>query len=896
MTQGDSYAEFERFSLPENGMSAAGRAAAVLATPGGRIEVLTTSENETLSVNENLAAVAIDQYVFSAAEGTVQARTRSGIELWSTTIGSVNDLAPVGSGGVLACVTADGRLVGLDAETGAELFAVDRPHADVGEPVAVAGGGGSVAVATWSFLTVLDETGSVVCDRNLDGAISQVAIVADAVLAKLKDGQLVRLRLPEGEQAWIQSTAASDITAFEAGVLAVTAETVLFVDEHGTVNPLSIEGGKQILATSEGSIVLTGTEGTWKVHRRDTGEPTLEATPLTETVRTERSMDFRLQNTGAGSFDGSVTVAADGVELADTTVQVSIVPGETKPVRFPVETVTSETASVTLQANGRTIENETFETEHGATDIPVEATVNGVTRTPAGLKLDLQLKNDGDQAVEVAVGDKSEHLPPGEYATLSPTVDGSGEKKELLIQSPHGTGDLSVTVPQVGLPSIALEASGTRSEPFLDVQVVGPESAGLVGTLVLEYRVGPRIERELDLPTDRQLLLTVPLTEGAIESGIGEVTASLEGHGVSETVAFGATEWKATGSHLGDEEDVSGALDVHRDVPESVAWGRRFSESVIVTNRGSSVVEGATVGREDGPQLPALEPGESATLTRHHAAFETGSLVLDQEPVTAGNLKDEIPAREISVQQNQVGATGQITCDSEMKVALTCHNGSDHPVQVRKIGLGLADGGQELWSLSNPRTIDPGESAAINVRATDTEIGTPPIPAGLRYRTPDEEEHTALTLLAVDTDDQGPISLSVESRQQPTVDRNTPIECVFTAGTALSAVTVEAVGSPVTALASGERKVGQLGPGEADRQIVDIAPSSAGPSSFTLSISGQTETGAFEKIYEISGPVRTDSGAGESGTWNSRPADAEGSAGHPNHLITPYRRTARNHQ
>lgn len=945
-----TYTTVTEFSLGSDAMFAADTSAVVLATPAGRVDIVGEDGTTTLSVDGPVESVAADSYVFTLADKTVTALTTSGIELWSTTVETALAIAVVGTGGVLACVTDDGRVVGLDTETGTELYAVERPHDDVSDIAAVTGGHGRVVVAAWSFLTAFDDTGEVLFDRNLDGAIAQVAVLSDAIVVKLKDGRLTRLALPDAEQTWTQSTGALDVSALDDGVLTVETDGLNHVDSHGTVEPLSLPGGDRVAAATDGSFVAIAGGGTQTVFRR--GQPPaagLEATLLTESVSAGEPIRYRVTNTGAERVEVPVTAStpADSpVQLTGTQTRVSLDPDDTTEVGIRVADVTGEApATVTLAADGTTVATGTVTPDRDADPaVALEAVPTDQRVTPDGVEATISVTNDGTAPAEVSSESETVTVAPGdtESVTVLPSRD-----TEPPCSLSMTVGDRTETVPvaldlPAGSPTVEISPDGDHSNPFVDVTVATPFEATLVGRLTVEDGGRLSITRPVELPGDTELRLAVPLTESFVEGGLG-VTATLEGHDVSEQETLPGDAWDrpdGTGSdsdarsdraspavssslqemsasdaqkpttdrtearpadttvERSDDQALRPELQTDRSVPESVPQGQKFTETVAVTNAGTRPATDITLELGDQQyRVDRLEPDQRLEVERDHAVFETGPFDITGGTVVHDGEPLQFETRSVTVEPSSFLARVTSENGAETELTFSCTNTGDTPCRLTALGIDPETDPDRVWQLGDGPDLAPGETASLE-RAVDSGTPDTPFPAGVQYQRQDGETVGVWTLAAVGTDRGGPFSLSVTPRSHPVVGRNTAIECTLTAGTTIRDLTIEADGAAVTPLATGERDIGRVDAGDAQRHVVDIEPSAQGEAKFTLTVTGTTDSGDIERTLTVSGPVAaadtelTD--ADVAAEWTAREEGETDAGGGASHLVTPCRSPAGN--
>ena len=309
---------------------------------------------QTISIGDSTTApvidIALDRYVFSLSGTTVQASTSSGVELWSTTVPAAQSLTTLNTDGVLACLTETGTIIGLDAETGTELFSVDRPHAEVSEPQAITGAEGYLAIGAWSFLVVFDSAGNCILEKNLDGTISDLAVLSDAVVVTLQHGNIQRVSYSNGDIEWSQHTTANDIDGTATGsVYAITDNHITHLDVVGRADPVIDAGGDQLMATADPTVLVTTDGGTQSVYQQQTAtEPAVTATLLSDTIRSDDSIRFQIENTGTANVSGNVKIQPPEMALtlgSPTPSTVSLTPEEAATVAAPIRELPSDSPS-----------------------------------------------------------------------------------------------------------------------------------------------------------------------------------------------------------------------------------------------------------------------------------------------------------------------------------------------------------------------------------------------------------------------------------------------------------------------------------------------------------------------------------------------------------------------
>jgi hypothetical protein len=233
-------------------------------------------------------------------------------------------------------------------------------------------------------------------------------------------------------------------------------------------------------------------------------------------------------------------------------------------------------------------------------------------------------------------------------------------------------------------------------------------------------------------------------------------------------------------------------------------------------------------------------------------------------------------------------------------VAFRCTNTSDTSRRLSALGIDPETGPDRVWRLSDGPDLAPGEAVSVE-RTVDSNMPDTPFSAGVQYQRPDEEAVGVWTLAAVrsDTEQDSLFSLSAVPQSHPVVGRNTTIECTLTVGTTVSDLTVEADGGVVTPLATGERDIGHVEAGNAQRHVVDIEPSTQGEATFTVTVTGVVADEDIERTFTVTGAVAAaDAELADTDIvdeWTVTENGETESEDNVVHLVTPCRSPTGNH-
>jgi len=540
-TDVDGYREVETFSPGGQPTVAASDDVVIFGSAEGRLDVVGRSDRTRIQTDGPVEDVAVDNYVFALTDGRVSGYATGGMELWSQEVPGATALVAPGAGGSLSVVTEGGELVGLDTETGNEWYRTERPHSDVSGLSAAVGGHGRIAVAAWSFLTVLDHRGDVVFDRSFDGVVESLGLTPTQVVVTLKNGRSVGVDPETGEELWERDRDATAVAPVgDDAVLALTSDGVDAVEADGSYDPRDIAAGEGVAATVDGAVVCVSTAGSVTVYRVDT-DP---LAAVTATVRPDRvqhgeSLRVAVENDGDRDASFDLAVEVDGDAIVDTAPEyVEVDAGSHAEVAFRVTDVrqTADTA-VTVTADGEPLTTATVRVEQApdATDV-VRTTGRLDALEGDTLRWEGGVENTGDAPVELTRDGETTSLDPGE--AVAATYESAYEPDttvERTVTVATGTDServsLSVTAPVEPL-SVAVEAVESGSHPYVDVELHNGLDVPVTDEVAVSIGSRPERRRSHELAPGATTVIAVPLTDPP--DGPFEVTVECAGTGVVE--------------------------------------------------------------------------------------------------------------------------------------------------------------------------------------------------------------------------------------------------------------------------------------------------------------------------------------------------------------------------
>ncbi|QLH76567.1 PQQ-binding-like beta-propeller repeat protein [Halosimplex rubrum] len=476
----DEYSVDETFSSGGRTRVAAGNDCLVFGSDEGRLDIVTGTDRNRIRTDDPVVDVAAGRYPFALFDAAVAAFTSGGLELWRQRVADGTHLVAPSGGGPLCVVTEGGELVGLDPETGSERFRRERPHDDVSDVSAVTGGHGRIAVAAWSFLTVVSEGGEVVLDHSFDGVVTDIALTANLAVAALKDGRLVGVDLTAGEEAWAVDDGAGAVApADEAAVLVAFADELAVVDDDGDADPLDVPAETLAAAIPDGAALATVGEGSVAVYRPVT-DPVAAVTASVDTDRADPSRPVRVVVENEGD---RAAVADLGVDFGERAVaagapsRVDLEAGERAAFEVGVAAVDDPgDGTVTVTVDEAVVATGTVRFEEPEALAEQVATRTRLDRLDRGrARWCAVLEHTGSVAVDVSGEGETRHLEPGEereFEFESAYEPGARVERTVTLATDGASETLPFAVDLPDRPlSVAVEQDRSGGYPYVDVEL-----------------------------------------------------------------------------------------------------------------------------------------------------------------------------------------------------------------------------------------------------------------------------------------------------------------------------------------------------------------------------------------------------------------------------------------
>lgn len=877
-TGGRDYVTGERlrFDVPPEGDADAD----LLALAGGsRVVLVTTDETTTVETDARVTAVAVDRYVVVATDEGIRALTRGGVTLWTREIAGVEGLAPVRGRDVVVALVGD-DLVGMDSETGNELFRVERPHPDL-EPDGVFGAAWGVAISAWSYLTGFDGRGEELFDANLDGTVESVGTLTDRAVVGLRDGDVVAVTA-DGHRAWRHTLDARRFAPAGGERLpAVTERGPVFVDGDGETTPLPVGDDADpdaVYCTYDGTVCCTVSGAEATVHRRlDTQPESVTGEVLADEIGIDDPLRVRLTNEGETAVLTSVGVDVDGATTDVSDERVSLEPGASHELSVEVTGVRDSNLVVGVRVGERTVARREVAVAGNTLGEALEATADLVGVEDGTVTFAVAVTNGGGRPVErVRFSPPGKSLPaidPGETRTVEQSVSfrpgWSGTvRAEGEIGPDEVSAEATVSIPDPAF-DCTVERGGDRDRAYADVVLrnhlpVPVEDA-------LRVRVDDReLQRRVTVAAGSSFTLALPVDSPAVEATVPGVECRVETELEGVPEAAGRDDGRDALGPSVLEAGGEATLRVSREAGDGLV-GYAIREELTVRNDGTAPASDVEVSAGGAAwTAETVAPGEEIRLIRLHVPGHTGTFEIDGGSVEHADGRTTVEPVAVAVGSPDVRTEAVFEAgDREHELSLTVENGRDDPVEVTRVIADLGGDEPRRWTsdqLGPLGSIRPGESATVawSVPAVECDVDGSPVHVGLSYVPPDGEERHRTTLTALSRRSERPFDVEVVegSNLEAGAYGYLTLSVGNAAGRPVGDLRIEASHDALTStyLPSTDER---LAVDDRVHHDIDISPDRPGATTIDVAIEGSADGERFSERLTVSGPIAQQGGWGE---------------------------------
>lgn len=680
------YTQLDAHDASKSYLIAAGTETLAFADDSGSVSEIQPSGYQQIVTRPNIRDLAVGEFIYVLTDTELEAFGRAGGRLWVVDIPNGEGIIADATRNQVYIRTDDATFLSIDGQTGSETARFDQPHTELGGTPTVAAHGGYLAVATWSFMTILSPSGEVAYDNTVDGAVSDVGLFDDRAVVVYKDGRAECIN--EFESFWTLSPSIEWVAQAGDGSLIVSIdETPGTVSEDGHTTTIDGLHGRPVAATVDQRLIATISDDTLAIHSTvDQGEQHVELEITSGTIRTPNpTATLEVRNTGTVPVDLTATIEADGATLSTPSLELTVSAESRERRQIRLHDLTAD--AVTLSVTTRTAATKRrLDVDHAEVAIKTERSFDQISHDT--LTATVTVTNVGDLPVtEVTVADD-------ELRALEPK-----ESHSQQVTQPLPSGAINVTTAETGQHSVdlALPVAPTeislqeRTEGLLGVVLANETPAPLEDTITISNAMtaDTEIERTVEIPASGQYQLEFPV----VEAGTRTVEINTSGGHISREVALSRCSFlpplepdtskarvnrreQQTPDQAPSTDSVSLDTDAggpqftleHKLLDEELRIGQLGEEAIRISNKTDEQLTG-TVRSGDSAEstFVSIEPDEKWVGHRQFVSYAS-EVTLPAIQVETDEMTETIDQRQHTVTETPL----------QVLISATAPDNSDH--------------------------------------------------------------------------------------------------------------------------------------------------------------------------------------------------------------------------
>ena len=514
------YQQIDSLTLGDEWQFAGDTDRVVFGRQDGQIELFQNGDHETITGPEPLEDIDVDRYLLCLTNDTLSAHTVSEVELWTQTVPDATDVVSMGDKDVIAVLTEKNEIVGLDIETGSELFSVRRPHDDL-EDYCVTGGQGMLCIGAWSFFVCIDTSGEVCTDKNLDSTIEGIAILDDLVVVGLKGGDTIGLDPQTGERRWSNSASLRYLApSGQKKVPALDDSGPILIHAEGRIEQLELDTGHRIIGATDGTIIGITEDTSAKVYRIGSSPAEhLDIDVLTDQLKPAKPIRIHIGNNSNQPIETTVRLeTAPPVHLQSQYERLELSGGESREIAFRlVELPATDEVECQVIVDENELETAAVTV---ATQVDLEEAVR-ISPTCDQIKngvaeFTVTCENVSSEVLdEVGINGETQvtDMESGETVEINRSYPLNDERQIITAQINHHSNTTTLEQ-ELTVPTSVLNVNIDREDgdnPGIVVTAQPSVSAPISGELSVSINEEKAITRDLSLASDETLSLVLVL-------------------------------------------------------------------------------------------------------------------------------------------------------------------------------------------------------------------------------------------------------------------------------------------------------------------------------------------------------------------------------------------------
>jgi hypothetical protein len=643
-------------------------------------EVLIIKSNQRFKINHDnkIKDIALGEKLMILDDESVTGYSLSGDQIWKKSNYDCFTIAATNNSETFASLNQDYIEI-FESSTGNKLSTVDRSRPGDNDDILIATSNGYV-YSTWSFVTLVDQTGTQIFDRDLGTVVNGMGICDGTIVVSVQTGNVIGLRSQDGETKFTTELNAIQLSPVGSDELFVKTENgVHTIDNQGKSTSRPNLNNGDVYQSENGDVFCEVfddliTKYTHQQHK-------IDLSVHTEEVGVGGTVNVNIKNISNEPNEVKIQATLDGCTLAPDQRTCKLDPNESKIIDFPVSNVHTEgEASFNVTVDDVVNERKTVLVEDaaiGAIGVKPELSISEINDGQAELKI--TISNTGDVVLDsvtiIETNDTAERIKPDEsWSTHISRPYEPNRRVTVGVKVSRGDREREYA-PSCSLPPLPDINISNRRE-VVRCEINTGEDYILTDTLIMEVPGAGRTRAPVTIENE-ELKLFIPQYDDGV-ARISFETIDVEGHVkvegsspfVKPSASKGGSEYSTSGTSTTKTKDNASEkntknknnsrseqeeveindstenntntnsdieLDISRNVPDKLqSVGHRNKESILIENTGGDVDDLNIITDERGVSIGSLAKGNDLKLSRNIASGVSDMVNLNEVKVEQG--------------------------------------------------------------------------------------------------------------------------------------------------------------------------------------------------------------------------------------------------------------------
>jgi len=712
-----------------NSFEISGHSAAAVGTDkiavaeGSSALLITSSGRFTIEHSAPITDIALGENVIILDEDKITGYSADGDQIWDRDNEDYLTISATNNGGTYATLSEENISI-FNTFTGNEISTINRSRPGDSDDKLLATPNGFL-YSTWSFLTLVDQTGTQLFDRDLGTVIQNIAYLDNKFVVSVQTGKVIGIGSKKGDTKFKTEMNAQQLSPIGNGELFIkTQKGIHAIDAQGKINSRPNLNSGKVYQSGNGDVFCEITDSliikyTHKKHN-------IDLSIHTDEVGVGSTVNVKAKNISGEANEIEVNAELEGCKLAPAQRSCKLESSESEILDFPVSNIHTEgEASFSVTVDDVVSAQKTLLVEDaaiGALGVDPELEITSIENGQAELKITI-LNTGGvvlDDIKVIETNESTERIKPNESWSTYITRPYEPQRRVTVgVKISRGDREQEYA-PSCSLPPLP-DIDISNEEEVIRCNIITEENYDLSDRLVIEIPGAGRSRTSVRI-SEETLQLLIPQYEDGIarisletldvedqievrgSSPFVEPAGSTENQSTSKSEASESSNPTTNGqdtqsdavlqadstnsskrSENRSKDNRSVDLSAVRKLPDSVpAVGHLATEELHLKNSGKGVED--LIINSGGKELSigAVESGAHIQLSRNIAPGISDTVDLSQTAVLSdGNELNTISSSEISVANTGVGIKTLIS-NSSYNTKIVVENHTHSAITITK--------------------------------------------------------------------------------------------------------------------------------------------------------------------------------------------------------------------